>query len=273
MKISVIIPVFNRIEFLEKTLISVVSQTYDNIEIVVVDDGSNEKQKKRLVNLISLIQENTRINLNLFHQPNSGAPAARNLGVFHSSGDLIQFLDSDDILHKDKFRKSVEIFKKHESIDIVDCYRADMDEFDQILENKKSGFLKLEHSPFVSIIALSRVWTALPIFRSKFLKEQSCAWRENLKAQQDWVYISEAVLKTKNIKTISETLAYCRSHNFERISNINQNRRDKIEANMFASFYVLRAVIFDTYNRKTIVAILYLLKKMLTSWLRLKFAA
>ncbi len=81
--VSIIIPVFNRPEVFERSLASALEQTYSNIEIIVVDDGSNP----------SITIENKRVQL--FHQANKGAPAARNFGFSKSSGEYVIFWDAD----------------------------------------------------------------------------------------------------------------------------------------------------------------------------------
>ena len=86
--ISVIIPVYNRPTLLEQSLDSVFKQSYDNYEILVIDDGSTQP----IVNLEKL---DSRIRV-IRHEQNKGAPAARNTGIQHARGELLAFLDSDD---------------------------------------------------------------------------------------------------------------------------------------------------------------------------------
>ncbi len=89
--ISVIIPVFNGERYIQECLDSVVCQTYKNIEVLVVDDGSNDHTME-LVHAYS--ERDTRIQL--FGQENQGPAIARNTGMLHASGDYIAFLDADD---------------------------------------------------------------------------------------------------------------------------------------------------------------------------------
>ncbi|MDO4424139.1 MAG: glycosyltransferase family 2 protein, partial [Pseudomonadota bacterium] len=101
-KISVIIPVYNTENFLEQCLGSVVNQTYKNLEILIVDDGSPDKSDavyKRFA------LEDNRIKI--IKQKNSGLSVARNTGLKFATGQWIHFIDSDDYLDLDYYEKMV----------------------------------------------------------------------------------------------------------------------------------------------------------------------
>lgn len=90
-KISVIVPVYNVEEFLPRCVESVLCQTYDNYEMILVDDGSTDSSSD-ICDLYA--QKNDKIKV--YHKPNSGLADARNFGLEHSVGDYVLFLDSDD---------------------------------------------------------------------------------------------------------------------------------------------------------------------------------
>jgi glycosyltransferase involved in cell wall biosynthesis len=120
-KISVIIPAYNKAELTVRTVQSVLDQSYENIEVLVVDDGSND---------------DTRIRLQLFgdkikylYKENGGACSARNLGIRKSSGEYIALIDCDDLYYPDKILKSVKYLDKnteigfvHTAINLIDNY-------------------------------------------------------------------------------------------------------------------------------------------------------
>lgn len=93
-KISVIIPAYNVGEYVEECLRSLIAQTYDNIEIIVVDDGSTDGT---YAVCDRIRQEDGRIRL--FRKQNGGISSARNLGLKNASGDYFMFADSDDVTH------------------------------------------------------------------------------------------------------------------------------------------------------------------------------
>lgn len=94
--ISVIIPIYNGEQWISEAFASLQAQTYPNMEIIVVDDGSTDQSKTII---------HTYPNVKYFYQQNKGPASARNLGLKHSKGKYIAFLDIDDLYPKDKLLK------------------------------------------------------------------------------------------------------------------------------------------------------------------------
>ena len=110
--ISVVIPCFNSEKFIRESIKSVLNQTYKNIQIIVVDDGSDDSTP-------SILQEFSGC-LTVLNQKNSGAGSARNAGLKASNGEYIAFLDSDDYWDPDKISKQLNLML-HEKLDLVYC--------------------------------------------------------------------------------------------------------------------------------------------------------
>lgn len=111
-KVSIQIPVYTGTEFLKEALSSVYEQTYDNYEVIVVDDGSGvdfSKIRKAYPDVIFLTQEH------------SGVAAARNRALELSDGELIAFLDADDLWSADKLKKQVIYLQEHPECEVVFC--------------------------------------------------------------------------------------------------------------------------------------------------------
>lgn len=111
--ISVVIPTYNRVHYLAKTIDSVLNQTYPNIEIIVVDDGSKDTTIELLKNYGSKIR--------FIQQSNRGAPFARNEGARHAHGQYISFLDDDDFWLPNKIEAEVEFLEKNPDYGFVYC--------------------------------------------------------------------------------------------------------------------------------------------------------
>jgi glycosyltransferase involved in cell wall biosynthesis len=111
--VTSIIPAFNREEYIAEAIESVLNQTYRNIEIIVIDDGSTDNTSRILSSYNGKIK--------YFRQPNSGASAARNSGISKAAGDFISFLDSDDLWEKNKISLQMECFENNPGIDICLC--------------------------------------------------------------------------------------------------------------------------------------------------------
>lgn len=102
-KVSVIIPVYNVEKYISKTIESVISQSYYNIEIILVDDGSTDNSSKICD---ELAKKDNRISV--IHQDNQGLSAARNVGTALATGDFVFYLDGDDYLENTALQKLIE---------------------------------------------------------------------------------------------------------------------------------------------------------------------
>lgn len=111
--VSVIIPTYNRALYLCEAIDSVINQTYNDVEIIVIDDGSTDDTQQRLKQYKDAIK--------YIYQSNSGSAIARNRGILSSTGKYIAFLDSDDLWYPTKLEKQVRILDKNEDIGFVYC--------------------------------------------------------------------------------------------------------------------------------------------------------
>lgn len=112
--ISVIVPTFNHSAFLERSVSSVLAQTYPHFEVIIVDDGSQDDTPA----LVSS-RWTAESRVSYFRQENKGLGAARNKGLSSSSGEFVQLLDSDDSIAAGKFESQVRAFEEDKDADIV----------------------------------------------------------------------------------------------------------------------------------------------------------
>lgn len=113
-KVSVVIPTFNQASYLESAIESVCKQTHKDLEILVVNDGSQDDTRKILDRL-----EKNEPRMRVFHQENKGFSAASNLAIKNSTGEFLAHLDSDDLMLPEKIEKQLAYLAKHPNIDIV----------------------------------------------------------------------------------------------------------------------------------------------------------
>lgn len=111
--ISVIIPVYNVENYIEKCLNSIVNQTYNNLEIIIIDDGSTDNS----IAIAEKIAENDK-RIRIISQVNQGVSSARNLGLDNASGEYILFIDSDDWLDLETCKIALDTMIKHDA-DVV----------------------------------------------------------------------------------------------------------------------------------------------------------
>src|SRR5688572_29890187 len=114
--VSIIIPVFNPNDLLFETLSCIQNQTYKNIEIVLVDDGSTNEKSKEILNIVKQNYPQIKIQT---HDLNKGLPAARNTGVRASSGEYVFFIDGDDLLDITAIEKYYITLENNPSFDFV----------------------------------------------------------------------------------------------------------------------------------------------------------
>lgn len=120
--ISIIVPVYNIMDCLPKCVESICRQTYSNLEILLVDDGSNDGTEK-LVDELAVMDERIRV----FHKPNGGSSSARNLGIRKAQGQYIGFVDSDDFIEPQMYEELMEVIHR-EKVRIAQISRDEIDE-------------------------------------------------------------------------------------------------------------------------------------------------
>ncbi len=120
--VSIIVPVYNNLLYLERCVDSLCKQTYKDLEILLVDDGSKDGTDK-LCEEMSERDERIRV----FHKENGGTSSARNLGLTNAKGEYLAFVDSDDYIAEDMIEALVEAMER-KKVDIVQIGRDEIDE-------------------------------------------------------------------------------------------------------------------------------------------------
>ncbi len=198
-KISVIIPVYNGEEYIKRCIDSIINQTYDNIQIIVINDGSTDNTKSILEDYSNIV---------LINKENEGVSKARNTGLSLATGDYVYFCDADDYLEKNAFEVLVKEYdnndllrfghyvvngeekkEKKNNDDILASVDLSFDDNKQMIEylisNKTEGHL----------------WNYL--LKLSVIKDNNLLFDENLFYQEDVIFLLEYFLKVKKIKIIS----------------------------------------------------------------------
>jgi glycosyltransferase involved in cell wall biosynthesis len=113
-EISVILPVYNRAKYLNKSIDSLLNQSYKDWELIGIDDGSKDNS----LEVLESYQKNNR-NIRIFRQENMKLPLTRNRGIKESSGKFITFLDSDDEYGREHLLSRIEYMKTHPEVDLI----------------------------------------------------------------------------------------------------------------------------------------------------------
>ena len=128
-KVSVIVPVYNVENYLAKCLDSLVNQTYQNIEILVVNDGSKDQSEKIIQEYVERFPEK----IIAFNKQNGGLSDARNYGIDRASGEYFGFVDSDDFVTTTMFEEMLNLALKHEA-EMVICNIQKVDEHGNVTQ-------------------------------------------------------------------------------------------------------------------------------------------
>lgn len=194
MKLSVIIPVYNCQEFLERCLESVTNQTYHDLEIILVDDGSTDASGEICD---SYAKRDKRISV--FHQMNQGVSAARNFGLSKITGEVVSFIDSDDTLDLDMYEFLINILNSYNA-DIAHCgYRHIVGEETRLIHDTKEIFVQSSEQALECLIGGKMFGGGLwnKIYRVELI--QDIRFNEAIKITEDILYNFQAFSKAKII--------------------------------------------------------------------------
>ncbi len=224
--ISVIIPCYKQAVYLPDALRSILNQTYQSWECLIIDDGSPDETKKVAK---EWMKKDHRFKY--FYKENGGLSSARNLGLNKAEGELIQFLDADDVILESKFKKSVQQFKNKGADIVISNFRL----FSNNAKKTTDPYCILSEKlfSFKNILLKWDIDFTIPIhcgvFNSKCFKQ--IRFNESLPAKEDWLMWLE-VLKTYNpqVVFIDHPLALYRQAGQGMTTDLNHMKRNTIKA-------------------------------------------
>jgi len=230
--VSVIIPTYNRAHLIGETLDSVLAQTYENWECIVVDDGSTDNTDEVMA---AYCAKDSRFRY--YHRPDTHKPGgngARNFGFLMSKGEYVQWTDSDDLMHPEKLAKQVHLcMGKNASVSVcrVLFFREDLDDVFEpknntiISDSPLSSYVRDE----ITIYINSCVWSR------NFLMNSHQLFNEDLKAAQEWEFHSRLLALNPDITVIDDELMFIRSHS----GNMTNGKVDQRKWNYFLARLVI----------------------------------
>lgn len=201
--VSVIIPIYNRFLLVDETIRSVYAQTHRPIELIIVDDNSDEPYKLK-------ISSEVDFSFIIFrHENNKGPGASRETGRQAATGDYIAYLDSDDLWHPDKLEKQVQKLQLHPETGMCYCQTSLFSELpltddEPIRENCDEKF-----ENFLPIILENRPWCTSACLWTREATERIGPWSENWH-YEDVEFDSRAGCKDIKISYVPEVLCYYR---------------------------------------------------------------
>lgn len=236
--VSVIVPTYNYGHLIGATLENLLTQSYENIEIIIIDDGSADNTKELVLNLQ---KQDKRIRY--FYQENQGVSAVKNAGLSLASGQYIQFLDADDLISKNKIKNAVAFIdsKQHLGAGLVfsraTFFKDGSNEFFQKYPEKfilkeslgNEALIKkfLEHNIFV---------ISAPLFDRRLIGKAGM-FDLSLKSNEDWDFWLRIALSgcLFYFDDSADSLTYIRVHSNGMMQNVSKMAfservfREKIE--------------------------------------------
>lgn len=206
MLVSVIMPVYNASEFLKEAIQSLIEQTYDNWELIAIDDGSTD-------NSWEILQSYSDKRIRIYQRANGGQSAATNTALDYIQGDCIQFFDADDLMEKQKIEVQVNAIKEHG---------------DDVIAVAKWAFFKNDISDAVfkeepiyytsdSIHWVQSLWlyeTMMPnngyLIPRKVLEKAGKYYKENIKLNIDFEYFTRMVVHSSKVIYCENSICYYR---------------------------------------------------------------
>jgi len=241
--VSIIIPVYNREIFLQETIESVINQTYKKWELLLVDDGSSDSSisiantaAQKDIRIVSVSRPNTQL---------GGGNSARNYGFQKSKGDLINWFDSDDLMHPEFIEKKVEEFIDHQDLDVVftKTIRTDFSEVNVPDERLKYS------STFLQDYVMRKISWYLPdgMFKRTFLESKPLFDKDLLAGQDRDFYIRLFARELPKIKILDFYATFYRIHQDSISEKIYREANIKMQVSHYNSL-INQVEVLKKYN-------------------------
>ena len=204
-KISVIVPVYNAEKYLAKCVDSLLNQTLQDIEIILVDDGSADKSP---IMCDDYAKKNSYIKV--LHKTNGGVSSARNAGLKIASGEFVAFLDSDDYIEANAYEVAYNIAKGNSCDYVMWGFFCDFVDENENITNQKISIpqnVKYESTQRKELLNISGyLWNKL--YSRKLLNELNLSFNNELTLYEDLLFNTKFITQTKNAIFIPEALTH-----------------------------------------------------------------
>lgn len=243
-KITIIIPVYNGEKYIDRCLKSIICQLDDDVEVIIVDDGSNDNSSK-------ICEKYKRDNISIIHQINQGVSVARNVGINKSVGELIVFVDIDDYIYPDFIRTVKEVLLKDYDFVLFnysyDKYEEDFSDYEIELEekdikqliNKFLGQKKI--FPQISN-HLNAPWGK--VYKREFLTDNNIEFIPGIKIGEDVIFNMNVFKYAQKAKYIDKKL-YVYSYNDNVSSAVHKYYENLLENDKEYYKHLKNTIILD----------------------------
>jgi len=249
--VSIIIPTYNRAGVIAETLESVLLQTYQNWECIIIDDTSTDNSFEIINNYIKrdsrfkfIVKNNKR---------KKGASASRNIGIENSAGDYIQFLDSDDLLHTEKIEYQISLLNENDGFAISTCQWERFEISTKEIESfqTKADYKHFDDTEeyFKTIGKYGGFFPPEAFLISRELINFSGFWNENLTNNDDGEFFFRIISNASKIIFAQKSIVYHRKvvQGNQNLSELDSN--EKLYS-LINSWKIIEALYVVRYNNQ-----------------------
>lgn len=214
--LSLIVPVYNGTMFLRKTLDSLENQDYEQIELILVDDGSKDES----LNIMRTFAMESKRTVKIITQRNSGVCAARNAGFSVAVGKYVAFCDQDDLFARKCFSKLIDALEKNDA-DIAFCGFDFIDADDNIIGRYEKSYVYPKYNPLKGEDILSQyllgkvaIWGGAILYRRNFLLDNKILYTRNCIFAEDNEFFIKSLAVAERVACVRESLSFWRQHKY-----------------------------------------------------------
>lgn len=258
LKASVVINNYNYEKYIYDCINSVINQTYKNIEIIIVDDGSTDSS-------VEIIKQLNDERIKLISKENAGQLSAFNESIKHVTGDIVFFLDSDDMYKEDYIQRTLEIYNRNKNVDFVFCELIKLINGKEIIEKASEKDVFYGYSMLSTLFTkewLGKETSAVSMKIELLKKMLPIPFEENYITRADDCLIWASSLLGAKKYYFSEALVYYRIHgenNFhaKKIDIYTKFKKD-INDNIFIEYFSSKNSLGDIYNIEPLIKLEFL---------------
>ena len=239
--ISVIIPFYNDYDFFEKAVNSVYNQTYQNFEIIIVNDGSSQSSVEKIQ---IFLKKKDKCKL-IHHSSNLGVSAARNTGIQNSLGEYIAFLDSDDEWLPNKLEHQIGLIKKFN----IECVHGSYISYNEY--GKFKGLSIAKNLSYTQLLKSCDIGLSTALVSKKICKETQFV---NISTKEDYIFWLMITKKNKIISGDSE------------IVTIYRVRKKSLSSSLITKFKNAY-IVYNKYERQNFFKTIFSVFTLSVSWL------
>lgn len=248
MKISVIVPIYKSERYLKRCVDSILNQTYSNLEVILVDDGSPDNCPE-----ICESYRDDDIRVIVIHQQNAGVSAARNAGLDIASGEYVTFVDSDDYIDPNMYSSMMQIVEKYDcDIVMCDCVKEFSDHTEPFTHDIRPGFydksqLIEEYYPHLLIMDSMEYPATISNYLLMFRNNKnlsSIRYIKGVRYSEDWLFGTQLLKQARSFY-------YMKNNNYYHYFMNDQSATHKYVDNKWDDYEILYLNMIEYFEKCT----------------------